>query len=151
MRRIALFGCGRIGTMHAESVAAHPGAELAWVGDPMEGPATELAGKHGARATADVATLVAPSIAEAGDIGSAVVVLRAANGAHAHITTSRRADFGYDQRIEAFGSSGMLSAENQRPTSVGTPTAPSFADGRAALVLADAANESLRTGRGVRV
>ena len=33
----------------------------------------------------------------------------------------------------------------------GTPPEPSFADGRAALVLADAANESLRAGRGVRI
>jgi len=136
------------------------------------------------------ANLVAPYIAAAGDIDSAVVVLRSADGALAHITNSRRAVFGYDQRIEAFGSTGMLSADNQRPTSVryatadrseaaapylnffrqrygttypaeldhfltaiedGTPPEPSFADGRAALVLADAANESLRTGRGVRV
>jgi myo-inositol 2-dehydrogenase/D-chiro-inositol 1-dehydrogenase len=34
--RVALFGCGRIGRVHAESVAEHPRAELAWVCDPME-------------------------------------------------------------------------------------------------------------------
>jgi predicted dehydrogenase len=31
MLRIALFGCGRIGRVHADSIAAHPRAELAWV------------------------------------------------------------------------------------------------------------------------
>ena len=59
MTRIALFGCGRIGTVHAESVTANPRAELAWVCDPMEGPAKELAARHGAQATADVATVLA--------------------------------------------------------------------------------------------
>jgi myo-inositol 2-dehydrogenase/D-chiro-inositol 1-dehydrogenase len=70
MTRIALFGCGRIGTVHAESVAAHPDAELAWVCDPMEGPAKELAGRHGARATADVATVLADDGVDAVIIGS---------------------------------------------------------------------------------
>jgi myo-inositol 2-dehydrogenase/D-chiro-inositol 1-dehydrogenase len=327
--RIALFGCGRIGTVHAESVAAHPRAELAWVCDPMEAPARELAGRIGARSTADVGTvlgddsvdgvivasptpthvdlltgavkagkavlcekpidfdiarvdacwaeiaslspvvmigfnrrfdrsfreirdrvragdvgrleqvaitsrdpapppreyipasgglfrdmtihdfdmarfllgdvaevqamganLIEPFIEEAGDIDSAVVVLRSAGGALAHITNSRRCSFGYDQRVEAFGSTGMLTAHNQLPTSVrhasadhseaanpyltfirerygasypaeldhfitsvetGTQPDPTFADGREALVLADAANESLRTGGTVRV
>jgi hypothetical protein len=58
MTRIALFGCGR-GTVHAESVTAHPRAELVWVCDPMEGPAKELAARHGAQATGNVATVLA--------------------------------------------------------------------------------------------
>src|SRR3954451_3777069 len=70
MTRIALFGCGRIGTVHAESVAAHPDAELAWVCDPMEGPAKELAGRHGAQATVDVAAVLADDGVDAVIIGS---------------------------------------------------------------------------------
>ena len=46
---------------------------------------------------------------------------------------------------------GNQTAAALRAIENGTPPAPSFADGRAALVLADAANESLRTGRGVQV
>jgi myo-inositol 2-dehydrogenase/D-chiro-inositol 1-dehydrogenase len=334
MLRVALFGCGRIGRVHAAAVAAHPRAELAWVCDPMEAAAKELAGQYGAEAGSDVAAVLAdesvgavivasptpthvelltaavqagkavmcekpidldiarvdacwaeigslsptvmvgfnrrfdpsfreirdrvaageigrleqlvitsrdpapapkayietsgglfrdmtihdfdmarfllgssgsgevvevqamganliePYIAEAGDIDSAVVVLRSADGALAQITNSRRCVFGYDQRVEAFGATGMLTAQNQLPTSVrfagadrseaaapyqnfflerystayaleldhfvtavesGTPPTPSFADGREALVLADAAAESLRTGSTVRV
>ena len=64
------------------------------------------------------ANLVADYIAELGDIDSAVVVLRGADGALCQITNSRRSVFGYDQRLEAFGSDGMLSVGNQHPSSV---------------------------------
>jgi myo-inositol 2-dehydrogenase / D-chiro-inositol 1-dehydrogenase len=64
------------------------------------------------------ANVVADYIAELGDIDSAVVVLRRADGALCHITNSRHSVFGYDQRLEAFGSAGMLSVGNQHPTSV---------------------------------
>jgi myo-inositol 2-dehydrogenase / D-chiro-inositol 1-dehydrogenase len=329
MVRLALFGGGRIGAVHADSIAAHPRAELAWVCDPVEEAARALAERCGGRATADPATvfadsgidgvvigsptpthvglltaavqaglavlcekpidldidrvdacwaeigsrspavmvgfnrrfdpsfreihdrvqagdigrleqltitsrdpapppagylptsgglfrdmtihdfdmarfllgdvvqvqatganLIEPYIETAGDIDSSIVVLRSAGGALAQITNSRRCSFGYDQRVEAFGSTGMLTAQNQLPTSVrfagadrseaaapylnffreryepayqaeldhfvtaietGAPPSPSFADGRTALVLANAANESLRTGRAVPV
>jgi myo-inositol 2-dehydrogenase/D-chiro-inositol 1-dehydrogenase len=140
--------------------------------------------------TATGANLISDEIAAAGDIDGAVVVLRGPSGTLATITNSRRCAFGYDQRLEAFGELGMLSAANQLPTSVrfsgatqtevaapyftffldrytpayraemdhfvtsvenGTVPAPGFGDGRAALVLADAANESLRTGATVKV
>jgi myo-inositol 2-dehydrogenase/D-chiro-inositol 1-dehydrogenase len=64
------------------------------------------------------ANVVADYIAELGDIDSAVVVLRRADGALCHITNSRHSVFGYDQRLEAFGSAGMLSVGNQHATSV---------------------------------
>jgi myo-inositol 2-dehydrogenase / D-chiro-inositol 1-dehydrogenase len=64
------------------------------------------------------ANVVADYIAELGDIDSAVVVLRGADGALCHITNCRRSVFGYDQRLEAFGSAGMLSVGNQHLTSV---------------------------------
>ena len=329
MVRLALFGCGRIGAVHAESIAAHPRAELAWVCDPVEAAAGALADRCGGRATPNPGTVIAdpgidgvvigsptpthvdlltaavragravlcekpidldigrvdacwaevgprspavmvgfnrrfdpsfreihdrvqagdigraeqvaitsrdpapppagylatsgglfrdmtihdfdlarfllgeitevqaaganliePYIETAGDIDSAIVMLRAASGALAQITNSRRCSFGYDQRVEVFGSTGMLTAQNQLPTSVrfagadrseaaapclsffrdryepayraeldhfvtsietGALPSPSFADGRAALVLANAAVESLRTGRTVTV
>jgi myo-inositol 2-dehydrogenase / D-chiro-inositol 1-dehydrogenase len=64
------------------------------------------------------ANLVADYIAELGDIDSAVVALRGADGTLCHITNSRHSAFGYDQRLEAFGSDGMLSVGNQHPSSV---------------------------------
>ena len=254
MIRFALFGCGRIGRVHADSIDVHPRAELAWVYDPIESAALEIAKQYGAAAapTADAAiddprvdavviasatpthvdlltravragkavlcekpidldlarvdrcwTEIAalnptvmigfnrrfdPSFREvheriaAGDIGrleqltivsrdpapatrdylaasgglfrdmtihdfdlarfylgevvdvyatganlvadyiaeldGAVVVMRGADGALCQITNSRRSVFGYDQRLEAFGSAGMLSVGNQHPTSV---------------------------------
>jgi myo-inositol 2-dehydrogenase/D-chiro-inositol 1-dehydrogenase len=329
MVRLALFGCGRIGKVHAAAIAANPHAELAWVCDPVEPAASALAQQYGSAAGSDVnavladdrvdavlvasstpthvdlltravlagkpvlcekpidldiakvdacwdriasmtptvmvgfnrrfdptfreihdrmrageigrleqlvitsrdpapapadylavsgglfrdmtihdfdlarwflgevvevqamgANLVADYIGELGDIDTAVVVLRGADGALCQITNSRHCAFGHDQRVEAFGSTGMLSAANQLPTSVryagaeraeatnpylnfflerygdayrlelehfvtaienGGRPAPGFADGRAALVLADAANESVRTGRTVRL
>ncbi len=135
--------------------------------------------------TALGSNLISREIAQAGDIDGAVVTLRGAGGQLATITNSRRCAFGYDQRLEAFGASGMLIAGNQHPTSVrysgaertdaappifeffldrytpayraemaafvamietGTKHSPGFDDGRAALVLADAADRSLRTG-----
>jgi myo-inositol 2-dehydrogenase/D-chiro-inositol 1-dehydrogenase len=40
--RFALFGAGRIGRVHADSIAVHPRAELAWVYDPIESAAAEV-------------------------------------------------------------------------------------------------------------
>ncbi|MGI9420534.1 MAG: Gfo/Idh/MocA family protein, partial [Geminicoccaceae bacterium] len=64
------------------------------------------------------ANLVDPEIGKLGDIDSAMITMRAASGALIHISNSRRAVYGYDQRIEAFGESGMLQAGNQRATSL---------------------------------
>jgi len=255
--RFALFGCGRIGRVHADSIDVHPRAELAWVYDPIESAALEVGKRYGAATAPDVdaamddpnvdavviasatpthvdlltravragkavlcekpidldmarvdrcwmeiaalnptvmvgfnrrfdpsfrevhdriaagdigrleqliivsrdpapapreylatsgglfrdmtihdfdlarfflgevvevyatgANVVADYIAELGDIDSAVVVLRGVDGALCHITNCRRSVFGYDQRLEAFGSAGMLNVGNQHPTSV---------------------------------
>lgn len=327
--RVGIFGAGRIGAVHAASVAAHPRAELAWICDPFGDAAATLAGVHGAQALtepdealavedvdavlvcsatpthvdlmtravkagkavmcekpidldlarvdecwaeispldptvmvafnrrfdpnfADIrarvaageiggleqliiisrdpapppanyvaasgglfrdmmihdfdmarfflgdvvevqaigANLISDEIRATGDVDSAMVLMRGAQGAICSITNSRRCTFGYDQRLEAFGAEAMLSASNLMPTSVrrsdavatesappylnffldrytpayraefdhfvtsienGTQPSPSFADGRAALVLADAAEESRRTGSVVRI
>jgi myo-inositol 2-dehydrogenase/D-chiro-inositol 1-dehydrogenase len=128
--------------------------------------------------------LVDPAIGEAGDIDTAMVVMRTAGGRLCHISNSRRAVYGYDQRIEVLGSGGMLQAGNEATHTVsfsgegGTTSAPvpdffleryanayrreldefikdlqlgrqpsaGGEDGRRALLLADAATESARTG-----
>ncbi len=58
------------------------------------------------------AVLVDPRIGEAGDIDTAVITLRFANGAIGTIDNSRKAVYGYDQRVEVFGSAGMAAAQN---------------------------------------
>ncbi len=148
-----------------------------------------LLGEEPVEVFAAASCLVDPRIAEANDVDTAAVTLKTAGGAMCQISNSRRAVYGYDQRIEVFGSGGMLRAENPVPTTVEYMNADGvtgdkplyffleryaeayrrelshFLDcvaygaspltgaeaGRQALVLADAANESLATGRAVRV
>jgi myo-inositol 2-dehydrogenase/D-chiro-inositol 1-dehydrogenase len=64
------------------------------------------------------AVRVDPKIGEVGDIDTAVITLRFANGAIGTIDNSRKAVYGYDQRVEVFGSQGMLSALNNTPDNV---------------------------------
>ncbi|MBX3484111.1 inositol 2-dehydrogenase [Phenylobacterium sp.] len=56
--------------------------------------------------------LVDPAIGEAGDIDTARCVLKTASGRLCVIANSRRSGFGYDQRLEAYGASGMIRADN---------------------------------------
>lgn len=130
---------------------------------------------------------VDPAIADAGDVDTAVVTLKTSSGKLCTINNSRRAVYGYDQRIEAFGSGGMVQANNILESNVvvtdgsgslgekpqyffleryqeayklelenfveclrGTekPRA-GVRDGLRALVLAEAAFESYKTGRAV--
>lgn len=127
---------------------------------------------------------------DVGDFDAAVVTLVAASGAVTTIINSRHCASGYDQRLEAFGPSGVLEAVNHTATSVrysgtsqtsangpylgfflqryadayrielshfidsvtrGVAPSPSILDGRAALVLADAATLSATTGERVAV
>ncbi|KZS48244.1 inositol 2-dehydrogenase [Paenibacillus glucanolyticus] len=62
------------------------------------------------------ANLIDPKISEMNDIDTAVVLLTFANGAIGIIENSRKAVYGYDQRIEAFGSKGSIATENDRPS-----------------------------------
>ena len=59
--------------------------------------------------------LVDPAIGEAGDVDTAVVTLHFAGGALGVIDNSRQAVYGYDQRVEVFGSGGLVSADNAYP------------------------------------
>jgi myo-inositol 2-dehydrogenase/D-chiro-inositol 1-dehydrogenase len=148
-----------------------------------------MLGEEPVEVFAYAANLVDPAIGAAGDVDSAMVLLRTASGRMAHINNSRRASYGYDQRVEVFGSAGRLIAGNRTPTTVELADANAVSadkplhffleryaeayriemnafldalvnkstmpvgaeDGRQALVLADAAVESLRTGRPVRI
>jgi myo-inositol 2-dehydrogenase / D-chiro-inositol 1-dehydrogenase len=70
--------------------------------------------------------LVDPSIAAAGDVDTAVVTLRTAGGKLCQISNSRRATYGYDQRIEAHGAKGLLRAGNVTPTTLELATGAGF-------------------------
>jgi myo-inositol 2-dehydrogenase/D-chiro-inositol 1-dehydrogenase len=59
--------------------------------------------------------MVDPKIGEAGDIDTAVITLWFENGAIGSIDNSRQAVYGYDQRVEVFGSEGMVSVSNNTP------------------------------------
>src|SRR5262245_18370422 len=135
------------------------------------------------------ACLLDPEIRRLGDIDTAKTILRTPSGKLCVISNSRRSGYGYDQRIEAFGSGGLVRADNLMQTSVSlwrdagmqsdvfqnffldryadayrrelahfvdviagkTAPAVSFADGVAALALAEAAADSTRTGKPVRL
>ena len=62
--------------------------------------------------------LVDEAIGEAGDIDSARIMLRFANRAIGTIDNSRQAQFGYDQRVEVFGSAGAAQTANLHPNAV---------------------------------
>ena len=66
--------------------------------------------------------LIDPEIGKAGDIDTAVAVLKFVNGAMGIIDNSRQAIYGYDQRLEVFGSNGCLMAENEANTTLRTFT-----------------------------
>jgi len=148
-----------------------------------------LLGEEPVEVTAMAACLVDPAIGQAGDIDTAVVTLKTRSGRLAQISNSRRATYGYDQRIEVHGSGGLLRADNQHATTVqkatgdgfnsdpalnffleryaaayraemdtfvagvteSKPIAPTGEDGLKALLLADAAEESAKSGKSVRI
>ena len=58
------------------------------------------------------AVLVDPAIGEQGDVDTAIITMKLANGALAVIDNSRKAAYGYDQRAEVFGSKGMVATAN---------------------------------------
>ena len=148
-----------------------------------------LLGEEPIELFATASVMVDPAIGEAGDVDTAVVTLRMKSGALCQIANTRRAVYGYDQRIEALGSKGGISAENvvestvvfsgsegvvsDKPlpfflqryaeayrrelnhfiTALSSGAAPLVGakEGIRALALADAAVESARTGRAVKL
>ncbi|MCM2397310.1 inositol 2-dehydrogenase [Rhizobium sp. S95] len=77
-----------------------------------------LLGEEIVSVTAFGSVLVDPEIGKLGDYDSASIILTTASGRQAMISNSRRASYGYDQRIEVHGSLGAVSAENQRQVSI---------------------------------
>ena len=127
---------------------------------------------------------------ELNDYDTTMVIMKSQSGVLIHINNSRRAAYGYDQRLEIFGSKGMVVSENQTPTSTkkftkdctfsqdpiynffleryeqsykdqigdfidciknNKKTNVTFEDGRIALILADAANKSLKTRKSIKI
>lgn len=62
--------------------------------------------------------LIDPAFKQAGDIDTAIITLKFENGVIGTIDNSRQAAYGYDQRVEIFGSKGMLQANNTTPDQV---------------------------------
>lgn len=77
-----------------------------------------LAGSDVTEVYANATCLVDAAIGAAGDVDTAIISLKFANGAIGVIDNSRKAAYGYDQRIEVFGSKGAAVASNDTPTNV---------------------------------
>lgn len=70
--------------------------------------------------------LVDPEVGTLGDVDTAAVTLTTATGKICQISNSRRATYGYDQRLEVHGSKGMLRAENKLENAVEVATEAGF-------------------------
>ncbi|WP_265516709.1 inositol 2-dehydrogenase [Nitratireductor luteus] len=77
-----------------------------------------LLGEEPESVFATASVLVDPEIGKLGDHDSVSLILTTASGKQCAISNSRRATYGYDQRIEVLGSKGAVAAENQRPVSI---------------------------------
>jgi myo-inositol 2-dehydrogenase/D-chiro-inositol 1-dehydrogenase len=77
-----------------------------------------LLGEEPVSVSAVGSVLVDPAIADVPDVDSAAITLLTASGKIAQISNSRRATYGYDQRIEVHGSAGLARAENLHETTV---------------------------------
>jgi myo-inositol 2-dehydrogenase/D-chiro-inositol 1-dehydrogenase len=135
------------------------------------------------------ACLIDPVVAELGDADTSVISLRLSQGALCHIDCSRRTAYGYDERIEVFGSDGMIESRRKRRRDIslyqgrsviegglypgwferikesyvleldafiktleqGATPSPSLDDGLKAQAIAEAATESFKSGRPIRV
>jgi myo-inositol 2-dehydrogenase/D-chiro-inositol 1-dehydrogenase len=85
-----------------------------------------LLGEEVETVVAQASNLVDPEIGKLGDFDSVNVILRTASGKQAVITNSRRATYGYDQRIEVLGSKGMASARNTAEANIEVATGAGF-------------------------
>ena len=75
---------------------------------------------------ATASAITDPQIGELGDHDSVSAILMTASGKHCTISNSRRATYGYDQRLEVLGAAGSVSVENQRPVSIEVATATGY-------------------------
>lgn len=77
-----------------------------------------LAGSEVVEVSAQGSVLIDKEIGKAGDVDTAVVTMKFASGAIAIIDNSRKAVYGYDQRLEVFGSEGCVQNENDIPNTM---------------------------------
>lgn len=96
-----------------------------------------LAGSEVTEVYAAGSVLVDPGIGEAGDVDTALVTLKFENGAIGVIDNSRKAVYGYDQRVEVFGSEGCAQDENDIPSTAVLSTADGTSYGTAYKVMWD--------------
>ncbi|CAM4493792.1 myo-inositol 2-dehydrogenase/D-chiro-inositol 1-dehydrogenase [Paenibacillus endophyticus] len=74
-----------------------------------------LTGSEVTEVYAQGGVLIDPVFGKYGDVDTAIVTLRFENGALGVIDNSRQAAYGYDQRVEVFGSKGSVAAGNDHP------------------------------------
>ena len=96
-----------------------------------------LAGSEVTEVNAIGSVLVDPGIGEAGDVDTALVTLKFENGAIGVIDNSRKAVYGYDQRVEVFGSEGCAEDQNDTPNTAVLSTADGAVHGTAYKVMWD--------------
>ena len=96
-----------------------------------------LAGSEVTEVNAVGSVLVDPGIGEAGDVDTTLVTLKFANGAIGVIDNSRKAVYGYDQRVEVFGSEGCAEDQNDTPNTAVLSTADGAVHGVAYKVMWD--------------
>lgn len=77
-----------------------------------------LLGEEPVKVSAMAASLVDPRIGAAGDVDTALVTMQTASGTLVHIDNSRRASYGYDQRVEVFGERGLVRSGNRTATAI---------------------------------
>jgi myo-inositol 2-dehydrogenase/D-chiro-inositol 1-dehydrogenase len=75
---------------------------------------------------AAASVLTDPNIGKYGDFDSANTILKTASGKHCSITNSRRASFGYDQRIEVHGSTGCVAVDNHHQSRINVANAQGY-------------------------
>lgn len=96
-----------------------------------------LAGDEVEEVYAQGSVLVDPEIGKAGDVDTAVVTLKFKSGTIATIDNSRRAVYGYDQRVEVFGSKGVAFNGNDIPNTAHFADANGTVGGTAYQVMWD--------------
>ncbi len=124
-----LIDAGKVGDLHIVKITsrdpAPPPAEYVNVSGGMFMDMTihdfdmarYLIGSEVEEVYVSAAVMVDPAIGEAGDVDTAVVTLKFKNGTICVIDNSRKAAYGYDQRVEVFGSKGKVEISNDTPSS----------------------------------
>ncbi len=85
-----------------------------------------MLGEEITEVSAMASVLVDPAIGKAGDFDSVQVMLKTATGKQAMISNSRRATYGYDQRVEVHGVLGAVAAQNEHPILIELATATGY-------------------------